>query len=60
MLRTDRHQILATIAVLLRAYVRAIVLKQLGWDDAFIFLAWATVLVGNTFICLCKLSSFCR
>lgn len=47
------RQILATIAVLLRAYVRAFVVKKIGWDDALIFLAWVTALVGNTFVCLC-------
>lgn len=50
-------QILATIAVALRAYARLVVIKKMGWDDATIFLAWCTVLVGNTFICLCKLTA---
>jgi hypothetical protein len=60
LLLTIPRQILSTIAVVLRFYVRGIVYKRLGWDDAAVFLAWAALVVGNTFVCLCESDAFHR
>jgi hypothetical protein len=44
--------VLITLFTSARVYTRAAVLKSFGWDDTFLVLAWASVVVHMTFILL--------